>query len=170
MKYFILLFICFLTQLTFSQQKPDDKSQGLFDIDKIILNSTNNLNKNPVIVLNEQKISKADLQSLNLKNKEISKLRIIPKDNMRMVDVYGLESLNGVVMIESGFFLSEYNIKYSTPKNKMLYIVNNEIIKEKDFSNIESSIIKEFKIVKDKKLMTEYTKDNYDAILLITTE
>jgi hypothetical protein len=159
-----------ITQLNFSQDKFNEKTSELFDIEKLILNNADKLKNNPVIALNEKKVSKAELQNLKLKNTDISKLRIIPKDNLEMVDVYGLQSLNGVILIESGFFVTDYSFKSIKPKNKMLYILNDNIIEEKEFSKINASIIENFKIVNDKKLMTAYTQDNYDAIILIKTK
>ena len=59
------------------------------------------LDKNPVIVINERVIPKEKQSLFSFKASDILEVSIIAKGNEQMVIIYGEQSINGVVLIET---------------------------------------------------------------------
>ncbi len=93
----ILLFSTFL----FSQNQSKEENQDNY-IFKIIsdLKKENKVAEKPVIVINEKVYENQSWDTLTISKFDIESLSIISKDQKNLIEVYGEQSINGVILIE----------------------------------------------------------------------
>ena len=104
MRKLLLIIFGFLTFNGFSQDylladENSDKTMIADFIEKSI--AEKKLKKNPVIVVNERVLKDNELDKLNFYKSDILEFSLMEMDNPQMVDIYGKQSLNGVLLIET---------------------------------------------------------------------
>lgn len=168
MKYLFLILFGILTCDGFSQEylladENADKTHVADFIHKLI--EENKLKDNPVIVVNERVLKMEELNNLNFHKSDILKINSVEKDNQQIAEMYGPQSLNGVILIKTKP-LKDKDVK-SIYDHKVLYLVDNNPITQKEVEAINADEIKLITVIKDKKAMSQYTADHYDGIILI---
>ena len=86
-------------------------------------------------------------------------------DNTEMTEIYGEQSLNGVLLIETKPF-QERAVK-SISDSKVLYLLNGKIITQVELEKINPNKIESVDVIKDKKEIAKYTTDEYDGVVLV---
>ena len=86
-------------------------------------------------------------------------------DNPQMVDIYGKQSLNGVLLIETKPF-EEKAVK-TISESKVLILLNGKKITETELEKINPDEVESVNVIKDKEEIAKYTSDQYDGILII---
>lgn len=158
----ILLFNCSSNKYLLSDQRPKKNELKEF-ISKLI--NEGKIEKNPVILLNEKALTQNELKNLKILSSDISKMSVIKKGNTQMIAIYGENSLNGIVMIETK--PKELRYHNSSSKSKILYIVDGKIISEGKLKKLDRNKIESLTVIKDKKKVSKYTKKKYDGVILI---
>lgn len=123
------------------------------------------LKKNPVVVINERILKKEELDKFNFYKSDIIELSLMPMDNPQMVDIYGKQSLNGVLLIETKPF-EEKAVK-SISYSKVLFFLDEKQITEEDLKSIDPDDIESVDVIKSKEEIAKYTSDNYDGVVII---
>ena len=134
------------------------------DIIKISI-AEKKLKKNPVIVVNERVLKNDQLDRFNFYKSDILEFSLIAMDNTEMTEIYGEQSLNGVLLIETKPF-QERAVK-SISDSKVLYLLNGKIITQVELEKINPNKIESVDVIKDKKEIAKYTTDEYDGVVLI---
>lgn len=168
MKYLFLVIFGFLSFSGFSQNyfladENSDKTALAEFIHQSITDKK--LSRDPVLVVNERVLKKDELDNLNFYKSDILHISVIAKDNPQMTEIYGQQSLNGVVLIETKPF--QERAAKSTSNNKVLYLLDNEPITQEELEKLHPEKIESVTVIKDKKEMARYTADQYDGIILI---
>ncbi len=168
MKKITLLILLFIAYSGISQQyllKDDtvDKNYLASFIEKNI--EEGNIKPNPIIILNEMVLTSTELENFPFSKDEILSLAILNKDSEKLIETYGNNAKNGVVLIKT---------KKKNPKpiseSQVLYILDGVVISESDIKNIDESTIDTIQVLKDKSTMSEYNAANYDGIIIITSK
>jgi hypothetical protein len=165
------LFLIIFGLLTFSGFSQDylladensDKTMIADFIEKSI--AEKKLKKNPVIVVNERVLKDNELDKLNFYKSDILEFSLVAMDNSQMVDIYGEQSLNGVLLIETKPF-QEKSAK-SISDSKVLFLLNGKQINQEDLEKINPDKIESVEVIKDKEEIAKYTTDNYDGVVKI---
>jgi hypothetical protein len=168
MKHLLVIIFGFLTCNGFSQEyllsdENSDKTMIADFIEKSILEGK--IKKNPVIVVNESVLNNEELNKLNFYKSDILELNLIEMDNSKMVDIYGNQSLNGILLIETKP-AKEKPVK-SLSNSKVLYLLNETQITEAELKKIDPNNIETIDVIKDKKEITKYTSETYDGVIII---
>lgn len=168
MKNIFLILFGFLTFNGFSQEylladDNSDKTMLADFIEKSI--AEKKLKKNPVIVVNERVFKDNELDAFNFYKSDIIEFSLIEMDNPQMIEIYGKQSLNGVLLIETKPF-QESAIK-SISDSKVLFILNEKPIAQSELEKINPDNIESVTVIKDQKEMVKYTSDKYDGVVII---
>jgi hypothetical protein len=123
------------------------------------------LKKNPVIVVNERVLKNDQLDRFNFYKSDILEFRLIAMDNTEMKEIYGEQSLNGVILIETKPF-QERDVK-SISDSKILYLLNGKTITHDELIKINPDKIESVEVIKDKKEIAKYTTEEYEGVLVI---
>tara|TARA_B100000949_G_C14070585_1_gene361617 strand:- start:65 stop:589 length:525 start_codon:yes stop_codon:yes gene_type:complete len=168
MRKLLLIIFGFLTFNGFSQDylladENSDKTMIADFIEKSI--AEKKLKKNPVIVVNERVLKDNELDKLNFYKSDILEFSLMEMDNPQMVDIYGKQSLNGVLLIETKPF-EEKAVK-TISESKVLILLNGKKITETELEKINPDEVESVNVIKDKEEIAKYTSDQYDGILII---
>jgi len=168
MKNLFLIIFGLLTFSGFSQDylladENSDKTMIADFIEKSI--AEKKLKKNPIIVVNERVLKENELDKLNFYKSDILEFSLVAMDNPQMVDIYGEQSLNGVLLIETKPF-QERAVK-SISDSKVLFLLNDKPITQAELEKINPDTIESVEVIKDKKEIAKYTTDEYDGIVII---
>jgi hypothetical protein len=168
MRNLFLIIFGFLTFSGFSQQylladENSDKNMLAEFIQKSI--AEKKLNENPVVVINERVLTGQNLEKFNFFKSEILEISVLAKDNPQIVNVYGKQSLNGVLLIETKPF-QERAVK-SISDSKALYLLDEKLITEAELERINPDEIESVTVVKDKNEISKYTSDKVDGVVII---
>jgi hypothetical protein len=168
MRNLFLIIFGLLTFSVFSQDylladENSDKTMIADFIEKSI--AEKKLKKNPVIVVNERVLKDNELDKLNFYKSDILEFSLVAMDNSQMVDIYGEQSLNGVLLIETKPF-QEKSAK-SISDSKVLFLLNGKQINQEDLEKINPDKIESVEVIKDKEEIAKYTTDNYDGVVKI---
>lgn len=167
-KHFILLASLILFSCSTNKYLLTDLDINKYELKKFISDKVRDheINKNPVVVLNEKKLTKNELKNLNISSNQISSLSVIKKGNSQMNEIYGNESVNGIIMISTNFEKSKFNKRYSE-KSKVLFILDGKIISEVEMKKIKKESIESLTVIKDQKEISKYTEKYYAGIIII---
>lgn len=143
-----------------------DHDEEKFKIANIIQNGIheNRLKANPVVVVNHKVLKKGNLNTFDFYASEIIKIEIIEKDMPQMRDAYGVQGLNGVVLIETRNLdtLPQVNIS----DEKVLFLVDNQIYTRAEWYKLNPDNVKSITVIRDKKSIAKYTTDvSYDLVV-----
>ncbi len=168
MKNLFLILFGFLTLSGFSQQylladENSDKNMLAEFIQKSI--AENKLNENPVVVLNKRVLKGQELDKFNFYKSDILDISLVAKDNPQVVDIYGKQSLNGVLLIETKPF-QERAVK-SISDSKVLYLLNEKPVTVAELEGINPDEIESVHVVKNKSEISKYTSDKVDGVIII---
>ncbi|WP_035899312.1 hypothetical protein [Leeuwenhoekiella sp. MAR_2009_132] len=168
MKNLFLIIIGLLTFSGFSQDylladENSDKTMIADFIEKSI--AEKKLKKNPVIVVNERVLKDNELDKLNFYKSDILEFSLVAMDNTQMVDIYGEQSLNGVLLIETKPF--QEKAAKSISDSKVLFLINDKQITQAELEKINPDTIESLDVIKDKKEIAKYTTDEYDGVVII---
>ena len=168
MKNLFLIIFGLLTLSGFSQvyllaDENSDKTMVADFIQKSI--AEKKLKKNPVIVVNERVLKDNELDKLNFYKSDILEFSLIAMDNPQMVDIYGEQSLNGVLLIETKPF--QEKAAKSISDSKVLFLLNDKPITQAELEKINHDSIESVDVIKDKKEIAKYTTDEYDGVVII---
>ena len=168
MRNLILIVFGLLTFNGFSQDylladEKADKSMIADFIQKSIVEKK--FKKNPVIVVNERVLKDDELDNLNFYKSDILEISIIAMDNPQMAEIYGKQSLNGVLLIETKPF-QEKAVK-TISDSKVLFLLNDKPINQAELEKINPDKIESVDVIKDKKEIAKYTTDEYDGVVII---
>ena len=168
MKNLFLIIFGLLTLSGFSQDylladENSDKTMIADFIEKSI--AEKKLKKNPVIVVNERVLKDNELDKLNFYKSDILEFSLIAMDNPQMVDIYGEQSLNGVLLIETKPF--QEKAAKSISDSKVLFLLNDKPITRAELEKINHDTIESVDVIKDKKEIAKYTTDEYDGVVII---
>jgi hypothetical protein len=168
MKNIFLIIFGFLTFNGLSQDylladENSDKNMIADFIKKSI--AENKLKKNPVIVVNERVLKDNELDKLNFYKSDIIEFTFVAMDNPQIVEIYGKQSLNGVILIETKPFQekAEKNISDS----KVLFLLNDKPITQAELEKINPDRIESVDVIKNKKEIAKYTTAEYDGVVII---
>lgn len=158
----ILLFNCSSNKYLLSDNSSKKNELKEF-VSKLI--HEGKIEKNPVILLNEKVLTQNELKNLKILSSDISKMSVIKKGNAQMIEIYGKNSLNGIVMVET----KPKELRYHNPssKSKILYIVDGKILSESKLKKLDTNKIDSLTVIKDKKEVSKYTKKKYDGVIVI---
>lgn len=123
------------------------------------------LKNNPVIVVNERVLKENELDKLNFYKSDILEFSLIAMDNSQMVDIYGKQGLNGVLLIETKPF--QEKAAKSISDSKVLYLLNEKPITQTELKKINPDTIESVEVIKDEKKIAKYTSDKYDGVVII---
>ena len=123
------------------------------------------LKENPVIVVNERVLKETELNKLNFYKSEIVGISIMAMDNAQMVDFYGKQSLNGVILIETKPF--QERAAKTISDSKVLYLLNDKPITQAELEKINPDKIKSVDVIKNKKEILKYTSEKIDGVVII---
>ena len=123
------------------------------------------LKKNPVIVVNERVLKDDQLDKFNFYKSDILEFSLIAMDNAQMTEIYGEQSLNGVLLIETKPF--QERAAKSISDSKVLILLNGKQITEIELEMINPDDVESVDVIKDKEEMAKFTSDHYDGILII---
>ena len=168
MKNLFLIIFGLLTFSGFSQDylladENSDKTMIADFIKKSI--AEKKLKKNPVIVVNERVLKDNELDKLNFYKSDILELSLIAMGDPKMVDFYGKQSLNGVLLIETKPF-QEKAVK-SISDSKVLYLLNEKPITQTELEKIDPDTIESVEVIKNEKEIAKYTTDKYDGVVIM---
>ena len=168
MKNLFLIIFGLLTFSGFSQDylladENSDKTMIADFIEKSI--AEKKLKKNPVIVVNERVLKDNELDKLNFYKSDILEFSLVAMDNPQMVDIYGEQSLNGVLLIETKPF--QEKAAKSISDSKVLFLLNDKPITQAELEKINPETIESVDVIKDKKEIAKYTTDEYDGVIII---
>ena len=168
MKNLFLIIFGLLTFSGFSQDylladENSDKTMIADFIEKSI--AEKKLKKNPVIVVNERVLKDNHLDKLNFYKSDILEFSLVAMDNPQMVDIYGEQSLNGVLLIETKPF--QEKAAKSISDSKVLFLINDKPITQAELEKINPDTIESVDVIKDKKEIAKYTTDEYDGVVII---
>lgn len=169
MRNLFLILFGFLTFTGFAQDylladENSDKNMIADFIEKSI--AEKKLKKNPVIVVNERVLKDGELDKLNFYKSDIIEFNIIAMDNPQMEGIYGKQSLNGVLLIETKPF--QERAAKSISDSKVLILLNEKPITEAELEKINPNEVESVNVVKDKNEISKYTSDKVDGVLIIT--
>jgi hypothetical protein len=168
MRNFFLIIFGFLTFNGFAQQylladENSDKNMIADFIQKSI--AEKKLKKNPVIVVNERVLKDDQLDKLNFYKSEILEFSLIAMDNPQMEGIYGKQSLNGVVLIETKPF--QERAAKTISDSKVLYLLNDKPITQAELEKINPDKIKSVDVIKNEKEILKYTSEKVDGVVII---
>ncbi|WNH13037.1 hypothetical protein [Thalassobellus suaedae] len=168
MKNLFLIIFGLLTFSGFSQDylladENSDKTMIADFIEKSI--AEKKLKKNPVIVVNERVLKDDELDKLNFYKSDILEFSLVAMDNTQMVEIYGEQSLNGVLLIETKPF--QEKAAKSISDSKVLFLINDKQITQAELKKINPDTIESLNVIKDKKEIAKYTTDEYDGVVII---
>ncbi|WP_242133010.1 hypothetical protein [Aestuariivivens marinum] len=168
MKNLFLIIFGLLTFSGFSQDyllsdENSDKTMIADFIEKSI--AEKKLKQNPVIVVNERVLKENELDKLNFYKSDILEFSLVAMDNPQMVDIYGEQSLNGVLLIETKPF--QEKAAKSISDSKVLFLINDKPITQAELEKINPETIESVDVIKDKKEIAKYTTDEYDGVVII---
>lgn len=169
MRNLFLILFGFLTFNGFAQDylladENSDKNMIADFIEKSI--AEKKLKKNPVIVVNERVLKDGELDKLNFYKSDIIEFNIIAMDNPQMEGIYGKQSLNGVLLIETKPF--QERASKSISDSKVFILLNEKPITEAELEKINPNEVESVNVVKDKNEISKYTSDKVDGVLIIT--
>ena len=168
MKNLIKICLFVVSMATFAQnstidEKSSEKKALSMIVDEMV--ASGELNKEAVIVLNGAVVAKKDLSDLLFHSTEILTMNVFGKGNKIMTDLYGEESANGVLLIQT----TPRKIKLaSDSNNKVLYLIDNKIVTEASVHALNPNMIESINVLKGKKDVARYTTKDYDGVILIT--
>ncbi len=168
MKNLFLIIFGLLTFSGFSQDylladENSDKTMIADFIEKSI--EEKKLKKNPVIVVNEKVLKDNELDKLNFYKSDILGINLVAMDNHQMVDIYGKQSLNGVLLIKTK--PSQEKAAKSISDSKVLYLLNEKPITQTELEKINPDIIESVEVIKNEKEIAKYTTEKYDGVVKI---
>tara|TARA_R110002050_G_scaffold92493_1_gene193586 strand:- start:293 stop:817 length:525 start_codon:yes stop_codon:yes gene_type:complete len=168
MKNLFLILIGLLTFNGFSQDylladENSDKSMIADFIQKAI--TEKKLNKNPVIVVNERVLKDDELDELNFYKSDIIELELVAMDNPQMVEIYGKQALNGILLIEIKPI--QEKASKSISDSKVLYLLDEKPVSKTELETISPNDIESITVIKNKDEIAKYTSDEYDGIIII---
>tara|TARA_B110000902_G_C14164901_1_gene534581 strand:- start:553 stop:1077 length:525 start_codon:yes stop_codon:yes gene_type:complete len=168
MKNLFLITFGLLTLNVFSQDylladKNSDKTMIADFIKKSI--AEKKLKENPVIVVNERVLKGDELDKLNFYKSDIIEFSLVAMDNPQMIDIYGKQSLNGVMLIETKQFQERTAKTFSD--SKVLYLLNNKSITRAELEKINPDKIKSVDVIKNEKEIIKYTSEKVDGVVII---
>jgi len=168
MKNLFLIIFGLLTFSGFSQDyfladENSNKTMIADFIEKSIVEKK--MRKNPVIVVNERVLNENELDKLNFYKSDILEFNLIAMNNPQMVDIYGEQSLNGVLLIETKPF--QERASRSISESKVLILLDDKQITQAELEKINPDTIESVDVIKDKKEIAKYATDKYDGIVII---
>ena len=168
MKNLFLIIFGLLTFSGFSQDylladENSDKTMIADFIEKSI--AEKKLKKNPVIVVNERVLKDNELDKLNFYKSDILEFSLVAMDNPQMVDIYGEQSLNGVLLIETKPF--QEKAAKSISDSKVLFLLNDKPITQAELEKINPDTIESVDVIKDKTEIAKYTTNEYNGVVII---
>ena len=168
MRNLLLIIAGLLTFNGFSQDyllldENSDKNMIADFIEKSI--AERKLKKNPVIIINERILKADELDKLNFYKADIIEFAVIEMDNPNMVDIYGKQSLNGILQIEIKPF-HEKAVE-SIPNRKVLFLLNEKAVSQTELGQINPDKIESVHVVKNKKEIAKYTTEEYDGVVIV---
>mgnify|MGYP001280460913 CR=1 FL=1 len=105
------------------------------------------------------------MDKLNFYKSDILELSLIAMGDPKMVDFYGKQSLNGVLLIETKPF-QEKAVK-SISDSKVLYLLNEKPITQTELEKIDPDTIESVEVIKNEKEIAKYTTDKYDGVVIM---
>lgn len=145
------------------EKKSSEKIALSTMVDEMILSEK--LHKDAVVVVNGDVIAKEKRSKMLFHKSEILTMNVFDKDNKIMIGLYGEESANGVLLIQT----TPREIKLSTTsKSKILYLINDKIATEAAVHALKPNTIESINVLKGKKEVARYTTKDYDGVILIT--
>jgi len=160
----ILLFSTFL----FSQNQSKEENQDNY-IFKIIsdLKNQNKISEKPVIVINEKVYKNNNWDALTISKFDIESLSIIKKGQKNLIEVYGNQSINGVILIETKPFDEKIKEDFESYSNALILLDNKEISNSKA-RKINPDSIENIQIIKNQDSIIKYTSKEVQGIIKIT--
>ena len=103
----------------------------------------------------------------NLYMDEIESILILEKNGVAM-DIYGEKAKNGVLLITTNRFERKFLNKALS--GKTLFLLDGNEINLKQLVELETEKMKSILIIKDKEEINNYTKDEYDSVVMIKSK
>ena len=168
MKYFYLLLIGFLSFNGFSQAhilaEEDSDKKSLADFIHTAIEG-NILNQNPVVIVNERVLEKEEWADLSFYKPDILDMSFMVKDNPEMVEIYGNQGINGVLLIETKPV--QERAARTVSQSKVLFLLDNKPIEQDDLEKINPDDVQTITVIKNESEIAKYTSDEYDGVIII---
>ena len=168
-KKYIVLIIIGISLLSCSTKKyllADETSENKRLIELVKnLKKEGKINKNPVVVINEKVIESEELKNLKIYNSEIIDISVIERNNTEMTQIYGEQSTNGILLIETKPF-QEKAVR-TISESKVLLLIDGKETPYEKIETIDPNDIESVTVIKDKKEISKYTSENYDGVIII---
>lgn len=82
-----------------------------------------------------------------------------------MTQVYGEQSLNGLILIKTKSFKEKAKKSYSD--SKILFLVDGQVISQEEIEKIDPKDIETVTVIKNEEDILKYTTEHYDGVILI---
>ena len=167
MRTILSLLILLFSNFLFSQNESQENIDNY--IYKIIsdLEKENKVTDNPVIVINEIVYKERSWDTLSFSKFDIESISIIHKNQKDLVEVYGEQSINGVILIEAKPFDQKIKEEYEGDSN-VLFIINGKEISNSKAKKINHDSIAQIQVIKNKDSIIKYTSKEVQGIIKIT--
>jgi outer membrane receptor for ferrienterochelin and colicin len=158
----ILLFSNFLFSQDQLRENPDNY------IYKIIsdLEKEKQVTDNPVIVINEKVFKEKDWINLSLSKFDIESISIINKDQKGLIEVYGQQSVNGVILIKTKPFDEKIKEENKEDSN-VLFLIDGKKISNSKVNKIDPESIEKVEVIKNQDSIKKYTSKEVQGIIKI---
>lgn len=169
MKHIFSIILLLSGHLCLSQNSTTDKETSRENyILKIIsdLNKEEKVTGNPVIVINERIINAEALDTMTISAFEIESLSIIEKNQKTFKEIYGEQSINGVILIERKPFKEKINKDYNINED-VLFLLEGKPIKGSEANKIEPDDIEHIMVIKNKDSISKYTSGKVQGVVKI---
>ena len=162
LKYTLLLLILIIASC---DKKKSENTYLANYIDS--LKTEHSLTKNPLLVIDG---IPAHYETMNdgwflIKKEDISSLKYIKKGETK---IYGSKDEYGVVLLRT--VLNEKQESNKKIDKKTIYVLDGEIISLEEYEKIDQSKIIGIATITDKNAIKEFTSDNYDELIYVTTK
>ena len=157
----LLIFVCISCN-----QKKSDKTYLANYINSVKVD--NSLTENPLLVIDGYAV---EYETMNdgwflLLEEDISKVKYLKKENAEKI--YGGKGENGVVLLTTK--LQEREIANTKSDTKTLYVLDGKIISVDEYKKIDQSKIIGIGTITEQSAIKEFTSDNYDELIYVSTK
>lgn len=157
--YLILIFIS-------CNQQKSNKTYLANYVDSI--KEKNSLIENPLVLIDGQ-VEEYELMNdgvFLLLEEDIVKTEYLKKETA--TKIYGERGKNGAVLVTT--ILADLGTEKSNSVKRTLYVLDGIIISKEDYQKINQSKIIGTAIITEQNAIKEFTSDNYDELIYVTTK
>lgn len=124
------------------------------------------IQKKPIVVVNGTPYRyNHELKStgLQVSKKEIKNIEVLKKEVG--LGIYGESAKDGVLLLTTRSNADKGSMASDT--TRMLILLGDQVISESDMEKIDPAAIETIEVIKDRHKMGQYTREDYDAVIII---